>query len=389
MYGWTCMVKLFCGYLYGYFNTSVSQGTSSGVSVSPGLFILLPLPYLVFVLRGAFQLLPRTLTARTGGRDGRSSVVTSSGVGPVSTAPTNLPVDRKVHHAGASGGVSTGGIGQIADPVDGGGLDRSAGARYGHDWGLHTHNLSQREFGCQPFGVLEALLTDMVIAVMLDLTDTLTIIDLLPAISAIDDPWSAIIAYVVCACTLATWFMHSTAYPTSESDVLITRKTVCMTSIWMCDLPFLSIRLLVWWLAPLYPGLQGMVLKNVIGIPLWLIRLRHCRDLEIDTDNVNEQITHQILTHETQHHANRRFATHRLQGFRSARSKSHTASLLFGVEENPQDMTRESRAIHWTNSYSKVKKKTDPESNLGMAIPTLNSRRDLMTKMHQTNGTTT
>ncbi|EZG55339.1 putative transmembrane protein [Gregarina niphandrodes] len=64
------------------------------------------------------------------------------------------------------------------------------------------------------------------------------------------------------------------------TDVLLTRKWVALISVFFADVPLLALRIYLWICYPLAPGLQAMLLKNIISIPLSVFRFAQCRRAE-------------------------------------------------------------------------------------------------------------
>eukprot|EP01056_Protomagalhaensia_sp_Gyna25_P000154 Protomagalhaensia_sp_Gyna_25__153@NODE_1072_length_2224_cov_3_901144_g854_i0_p2_GENE_NODE_1072_length_2224_cov_3_901144_g854_i0NODE_1072_length_2224_cov_3_901144_g854_i0_p2_ORF_typecomplete_len163_score16_52CECR6_TMEM121/PF14997_6/7_6e13_NODE_1072_length_2224_cov_3_901144_g854_i05221010 len=65
-----------------------------------------------------------------------------------------------------------------------------------------------------------------------------------------------------------------------ESDVYMTRKHATFVSIFLIDIPLIVVRSIIWINYPYNPGLQPLIFKNILNIPISTYRLMQCRAAE-------------------------------------------------------------------------------------------------------------
>ncbi|KAF7458976.1 putative transmembrane protein [Cryptosporidium felis] len=133
----------------------------------------------------------------------------------------------------------------------------------------------------------ESLLhSDLVTHVLLDLTDILVQMqhEQYPASLLIHSTWIYMYAGVVLTLVL---FFHGLSFPTSGGeptlsqrqggDVYIVRKHAALVGIFLVDIPLLILRIYIWLHFPVVPGFNPWIMKNILFIPLQIVRLNQCR----------------------------------------------------------------------------------------------------------------
>ncbi|KAK6588913.1 hypothetical protein RS030_2318 [Cryptosporidium xiaoi] len=133
----------------------------------------------------------------------------------------------------------------------------------------------------------ESLLhSDLVTHVLLDLTDILVQMqhEQYPASLLLHSNWVYMYAGIVLTLVL---FFHGLSFPTSGGeptnlqrqggDVYIVRKHAALVGIFLVDIPLLILRVYIWLHFPVFPGFNPWIMKNMLFIPLQIVRLNQCR----------------------------------------------------------------------------------------------------------------
>ncbi|KAH8741578.1 hypothetical protein FG386_002798 [Cryptosporidium ryanae] len=133
----------------------------------------------------------------------------------------------------------------------------------------------------------ESLLhSDLVTHVLLDLIDILVQMqhEQYPASLLLHSNWVYMYAGIVLTLVL---FFHGLSFPTSGGeptnsqrqggDVYIVRKHAALVGIFLVDIPLLILRVYIWLHFPVFPGFNPWIMKNILFIPLQIVRLNQCR----------------------------------------------------------------------------------------------------------------
>ncbi|KAJ1605580.1 transmembrane domain-containing protein [Cryptosporidium canis] len=133
----------------------------------------------------------------------------------------------------------------------------------------------------------ESLLhSDLVTHVLLDLIDILVQMqhEQYPASLLIHSTWIYMYSGIVLTLVL---FFHGLSFPTSGGeptisqrqggDVYIVRKHAALVGIFLVDIPLLILRIYIWLHFPVFPGFNPWIMKNILFIPLQIVRLNQCR----------------------------------------------------------------------------------------------------------------
>ncbi|OII75418.1 uncharacterized protein cubi_01939 [Cryptosporidium ubiquitum] len=133
----------------------------------------------------------------------------------------------------------------------------------------------------------ESLLhSDLVTHVLLDLIDILVQMqhEQYPASLLINSTWIYMYSGIVLNLVL---FFHGLSFPTSGGeptisqrqggDVYIVRKHAALVGIFLVDIPLLILRIYIWLHFPVFPGFNPWIMKNILFIPLQIVRLNQCR----------------------------------------------------------------------------------------------------------------
>lgn len=132
----------------------------------------------------------------------------------------------------------------------------------------------------------ESLLhSDLVTHVLLDLVDILVQMqhEQYPASLLIHSTWIYMYSGIVLTLVL---FFHGLSFPTSGGepaisqrqggDVYIVRKHAALVGIFLVDIPLLILRTYIWLHFPVFPGFNPWIMKNILFIPLQIVRLNQC-----------------------------------------------------------------------------------------------------------------
>ncbi|OII78279.1 hypothetical protein cand_035040 [Cryptosporidium andersoni] len=129
--------------------------------------------------------------------------------------------------------------------------------------------------------------SDLVTHVLLDLIDIVVQIqhEQYPTSVIVNSPWIYLYAGMILIIVL---FFHGLSFPTSGGgeytpfyhkggDVYIVRKHAALVGIFLVDIPLLILRIYIWLTFPVIPGFNPWIMKNLLFIPLQIVRLNQCR----------------------------------------------------------------------------------------------------------------
>lgn len=145
----------------------------------------------------------------------------------------------------------------------------------------------------------ESLLhSDLVTHVLLDLIDILVQMqhEQYPASLLIHSTWIYMYSGIVLTLVL---FFHGLSFPTSGGeptisqrqggDVYIVRKHAALVGIFLVDIPLLILRTYIWLHFPVFPGFNPWIMKNILFIPLQIVRLNQCRLAEKERSHKSQR----------------------------------------------------------------------------------------------------